>query len=534
MDEKTEHDALHKETVFVDLSSEQEAAHRGALLEEEERNLGYISNVKLHWRPLLCCSVAFTSAMMFGYDSIANGASLAMPSFFIYFGDIGPTGPYLPSLWTSLWSALSQLAQAIGAFLVGFLMDRFGRKYVGCSASGLTLVGTAVQFVAQTRSVLLGGKIIAGFGVGAAMAAGTTYASEVAPLKLRAPVQQGIILFTVFMFGLALGIVRIFVPDIHPSAFRTVFAIQWAVGGVATIVWLLIPESPNFLVTKERIDSAEKAMGRIYGNNRSVDDRLARLIKTIREEEAHKHLNSGSYIECFRSNDLKRTLTAMFIYTTINWGGAAFLTQNILILIIAGLQPVHAFDIGIGGFGLSLLIIIGSWSVMGYFRRHNAFLFGCILNCILMTIIGALYYAPGKSGLWASAILMNLAIVFQTSLIQAMGYPIAAEVSTYRLRGKTISLATISQAVMSWITSFVVPYMYNVDEGNLGIKTGFIWAGFSVLLIIGAWFLIPDTTNLTAEEIDKLYTNKTKPRDFQKALDRGEVETEIRRDSVQA
>lgn len=39
--------------------------------------------------------------MMFGYDNIANGASLAMPSFFIYFGDIGPAGPYLPSLWTS-------------------------------------------------------------------------------------------------------------------------------------------------------------------------------------------------------------------------------------------------------------------------------------------------------------------------------------------------------------------------------------------------------------------------------------------------
>lgn len=352
---------------------------------------------------------------------------------------------------------MSQLAQAIGAFVVGFLMDRFGRKYVGCAASALTLVGTAVQFVAQTRSVLLGGKIIGGIGVGAAMAAGTTYASEVAPLKLRAPIQQGIVLFTVFMFGLALGVVRIFVPNIHPSAFRTVFAIQWAVGGVATIAWLLVPESPNFLVAKERIESAQKAMRRIYGPNKSVEIRLGLLIKTIREEEAHKHLNTGSYLDCFRSNDRKRTLTAMFIYTAINWGGSAFLTQNILILIIAGLPPVHVFDIGIGGFALALLIITGSWSVINYFRRQNAFLCGCVINFTFMTIIGALYYAPGKSGLWASAILMNLVITFQTSLIQAMGYPIAAEISSYRLRGKTISLATISQAVISWLTSFVVP-----------------------------------------------------------------------------
>lgn len=68
-----------------------------------------------------------------------------------------------------------------------------------------------------------------------------------------------------------------------------------------------------------------------------------------------------------------------------------------------------------------------------------------------------------------------------------------------------------------------------MDEGNLGVRTGFIWAGFSIFLIIGAWFLIPDTTNLSTEEIDKLYASATKPRHFQKALERGDVKTEIQR-----
>lgn len=55
MDQKTEPDSLHKEVVFVDTVHEDESAHAGALLEEEERHLGYVQNVKLHWRPLLCC-----------------------------------------------------------------------------------------------------------------------------------------------------------------------------------------------------------------------------------------------------------------------------------------------------------------------------------------------------------------------------------------------------------------------------------------------------------------------------------------------
>jgi len=148
----------------------------------------------------------------------------------------------------------------------------------------------------------------------------------------------------------------------------------------------------------------------IYGSDKDVDIHTAILIKTIREEQAQKELERGSYLECFRGTDLQRTLTAVFLYTSQNWGGAAFLTQSICFLIIAGLPAIHAFDVSIGGFGLSLLIIIGSWFVTGYFRRRSAFILGCVINLIIMTIIGALYYAPGQTGLWAIAVLMYVTL----------------------------------------------------------------------------------------------------------------------------
>lgn len=102
-----------------------------------------------------------------------------MPSFFLYFGNIGPKGPYLPSIWTSLWVAMSSLGQAVGAFTIGFFTDRFGRKWPACAVSALTIAGTAVQYSSTSRGMLLGGKVINGFGIGAAMATATTYASEV-------------------------------------------------------------------------------------------------------------------------------------------------------------------------------------------------------------------------------------------------------------------------------------------------------------------------------------------------------------------
>ncbi|KAK7397566.1 hypothetical protein QQX98_013063 [Neonectria punicea] len=266
-------EVIHVETTssFGKLVLSEEVAERGAAIQEEERNLSISQAARRCWKSVMFSSVAFAAAMMFGYDSIANTASLSMPSFLFYFGTVTPNGAYLPSIWTSLWSAMSSLAQAMGAFSAGFLMDQFGRTYVGSGLSALTMAGTAVQFVAKGRGVLLAGKMINGFGVGAAMAVGVTYASEVAPVKLRAPIQQGVVLFTVSMFTVALGVVRAFVPKLEESAFRTVFALQWAVGGLATLIFLLVPESPSYLVQKQRFGAAQKSLGRIFGTDTATE-----------------------------------------------------------------------------------------------------------------------------------------------------------------------------------------------------------------------------------------------------------------------
>lgn len=57
--------------------------------------------------------------------------------------------------------------------------------------------------------------------------------------------------------------------------------------------------------------------------------------------------------------------------------------------------------------------------------------------------------------------------------------------------------------------------MYNVDSGNLGARTGFVYAGTSVFLIVIAYLYCPNTAGLSTEEIDHLYEQKVPPRQFQ-------------------
>lgn len=253
--------------------------------------------------------------------------------------------------------------------------------------------------------MLLAGKMVSGLGIGAALAIGYTYASEIAPLKLRAPLQQAVVLCTVIMYAVALGIVRALVPDATPHSFRTVFAIQWAVGGLSTIAFTFIPESPVYLVNRGRLDAARKIMERVYPDN-SANARMQELVHTIAEEKTTQQNQNGSYLECFKGTDLKRTMTAVLIYSALQIAGSSLLNQNILILISAGLPAVHAFDVGVGGFALAIIGIVVNWLTMGFFRRHNMFMAGGVINLVMMAVIGALYYVPGDGALWAAAVLM--------------------------------------------------------------------------------------------------------------------------------
>lgn len=51
----------------------------------------------------------------------------------------------------------------------------------------------------------------------------------------------------------------------QPSAYRLCFATQWPFSGLLSILAILLPESPAYLLTKGRETAASKAMLRLRG-----------------------------------------------------------------------------------------------------------------------------------------------------------------------------------------------------------------------------------------------------------------------------
>ncbi|KAF4550726.1 Sugar (and other) transporter-like protein 12 [Elsinoe fawcettii] len=517
---------IKDESVYVeDAASEKDTSmddqRRGAELFEHERQLPLLQVFKIYPRILLLGLVACSAGLLFGYDQIVNGASISMPSFLLYFGAMTPDHkPYLPSIWTSLWTAMSQLLQALGGLIAGFVADRIGRKYTIMGFSVISAAGVAVQFVATTRGVLLAGKMINGLAIGSIIAVATTWASEISPLRMRAPIQSAIVLFTVLMQAMGLVAVRQNVADIRPSAFRLVFALQWIFCGLTGILFFLVPESPTWLILRNRVAEAKRSVRIMYGAHNYPEARFAHINHEVQNELlAQRASGAGSFLDLYRGSNLKRTLTIHLLFFGVGLAGASFLAQSIYFLIIAGLPPINAFDVSCGGFALAIFTIIASWIYIDRLGRRSLWLMGVAGNFVVMLIIGCLGYATSKAALWAIAILMNLLICWQNTTLTSGSYIITAELSSYRLRSKSQAIAIMSNAITTWLFNFVVPYIYNVDSGNLGAKTGFVFAGASLVLFAASWFVVPNLKDFATDEVDWLYEKRISVRSFEQYND---------------
>lgn len=99
-------------------------------------------------------------------------------------------------------------------------------------------------------------------------------------------------------------------------------------------------------------------------------------------------------------------------------------------------------------------------------------------------------------------------------------YAIAAEVGAVQLRYKTIALGRNMYYFLSIINVAISPYMLNPKKWDLKGKAAFPAAILNVLLLLWAFFRLPETKGMTPETLDKLFHEKVPARKFKQEATR--------------
>ena len=151
----------------------------------------------------------------------------------------------------------SLIGYIIGAFADSTIADKWGRKLsLGLSVAVFSL-GTILAAFSTNVTELIIFRFIAGLGIGAEIAAVTTYIGELSPARLRGKFTSWATTAAYAGFAVVPFIARGLVPT-FASGWRILFLIG-AIGG-ATILWMRrgLPASPRWLLAQGRTDEARE------------------------------------------------------------------------------------------------------------------------------------------------------------------------------------------------------------------------------------------------------------------------------------
>ncbi len=102
--------------------------------------------------------------------------------------------------------------------------------------------------------------------------------------------------------------------------------------------------------------------------------------------------------------------------------------------------------------------------------RRFLFVYMNIVHGLLMLALGVCGFPKTAGAGWAVAVLINLGVSTQSLATGGPAYSLAAEISSLRARAKTQSLGLFTNSALNFITTFVIPYVYQ-SPGYLGAKT---------------------------------------------------------------
>jgi SP family general alpha glucoside:H+ symporter-like MFS transporter len=456
-------------------------------------------------------SMALSGALiMEGYDVVVIGSFYGQPNFLKRFGVPfagSQNGYVIPAKWQSALSNGSSAGGILGLLINGWAADRYGPKIV-MMASIVALTGFIFILVfAESLTMLVIGEVFCGIPWGVFQTLTTAYASEVCPIQLRGYLTAYVNLCWGVGILLSSGVVKATIPIQTDWSWRLPFVVQWVwVIPLFIIVWFC-PSSPWWLVRKGRLEEAEDALMSLTNPDVfSREDAKNSVAMMVHTTELEKQVSEGTtYLDCFKKTDRRRTEIVMMVFAMQLLSGENLIGQGVQFLQTAGISTNLAFSLNMVLNSMFIIGTIFSWGLLTLFGRRTLYSYGMLIMAVVLVIIGGLGFAKSHSAIMAiGSLLIALNFIYNATL-GPICYTLIGEISSTRLRQKSVVLARIAYLIMNIVCGIIVPRMLSPTSWNWGPKSGLFWAGSAGLSTLYCFLRLPETKQRSYGELDLMF-----------------------------
>ena len=473
--------------------------------------------------------VAVLGGLLFGYDTaVISGAEKGLQAFFLGATDFGYT-----DFHHGLTSSSALLGCIIGSAISGILASNLGRKRTLIIAGVLFFVSALGSMEPEMfifeRGVPHYGllvmfnfyRIIGGVGVGLASAVCPMYIGEVSPYKIRGMLVswnqfaiifgQLVVYFVNFLIlgdhempeiqSIGMGVNKV-LPHSDPwtitTGWRYMFGSEMIPAALFTILICFVPESPRYLVSIGKFDTAQHVLARINGEHQShiILDEIKETMHNTKTEKLFTYgwmcIFVGIMLSVFQQ---AVGINAVLYYAPRIYDEMGF-DDEMTVTIFTGVINI-------------LFTLVAIFTVEKLGRRPLL-----IVGSIGMAI-GALGVALTFENESLALVCMSSIMVYSASFMFSWGpicWVLIAEVFPNTIRGAAVAVAVAFQWIFNFIvsSSFVPLFNLEITEGD-GFGHWFTYGMYAFVCILAAifvWKLVPETKGKTLEDMTKLWLDR--------------------------
>jgi SP family arabinose:H+ symporter-like MFS transporter len=429
--------------------------------------------------------VAALGGLLFGFDTavISGTINFIQPYFGLSEAGLG-------------WTVSSLLLGCIaGVFLAGKAGDHYGRKKVLMFAALLFFISAIGSATAHALFYFLVERVLGGVAVGVASILSPMYIAELAPAKYRGS------LVSLNQLAIVIGILVAFLSnyllaDSGPNNWRWMLLVMAAPAILLFFSLFLVPESPRWLVARQRNDEALAVLIKTSGEENAaaelleIEDTLKihqeSVFNDLLAPKVRPLLFMGIILAVF--SQITGINTIMYyapkIFASVGSSNGSSLLQTLAIGCINVVFTLVAMSI-IDRFGRKWMLILGSGGMMS-----------------MLLGLSTLFFIHQTSGIMVLVFILGYIACFSASLGAAV-WVVISELFPNRLRSKGMSVAIVALWIACTIVSITFPIMLERLSGGI---TFLIFAVICLANLLYVWRYVPETKGKTLEELEHQFS----------------------------